>query len=114
DSDGVTGDSPADYARAFARLENHYFYHGGFLGEEQQILHPNQMAKIADVPGVIVQGRYDMICPPVSAHKLSQAWPKSRLTFIGRAGHALSEPGISTELVRTMDMLAAQRHSLGL
>jgi proline iminopeptidase len=72
------------------------------------------MAKIADTPGVIVQGRYDMICPPVSAHTLSQMWPKSRLTFIGRAGHALSEPGISAELVRTMDMMGAQRHSLGL
>ncbi|PJI85826.1 proline iminopeptidase [Yoonia maricola] len=114
DSDGATGESPADYARAFARLENHYFYHGGFLNADQQILHPGQMAKIADVPGVIVQGRYDMICPPVSAHRLSKMWPKSRLSFIGRAGHALSEPGISAELVRTMDMMAAQRHSLGL
>ncbi len=114
DSDGITGESPAEYARAFARLENHYFYNGGFLGDTQQILHPDQMARIADIPGVIVQGRYDMICPPVSAHRLAAAWPKSRLTFIGRAGHALSEPGISAELVRTMEMLGAQRHSLGL
>jgi proline iminopeptidase len=114
DSDGITGESPADYARAFARLENHYFYNAGFLSADQQILHPDQMAKIADTPGVIVLGRYDMICPPISAHTLSQMWPKSRLTFIGRAGHALSEPGISTELVRTMDMIGAQRHSLGL
>ena len=113
-SDGVTGESPAEYARAFARLENHYFYYGGFLSEDQQILNPAQMAKIADIPGVIVQGRYDMICPPISAHRLSQMWRKSRLTLIGRAGHALSEPGISAELVRTMDMMGAQRSSLGL
>jgi proline iminopeptidase len=114
DSDGITGESPADYARAFARLENHYFQNAGFLSDKQQILHPDQMAQIADIPGVIVQGRYDMICPPASAHRLAQLWPKSQLTFIGRAGHALSEPGISAELVRTMDMLGAQRHALGL
>ena len=114
ESDGVTGESPAEYARAFARLENHYFHHAGFLNEDQQILHPAQMARIADIPGVIVQGRYDMICPPVSAYKLSQMWPKARLNFIGRAGHALSEPGISAELVRTMDMMGTQRRVLGL
>ena len=114
DSDGITGESPADYARAFARLENHYFYNNGFLAEDQQILHPDQMAKIGQIPGVIVQGRYDMICPPISAHKLAKSWPKSRLTFVGRAGHALSEPGISAELVRTMDMMGAQRNLLGL
>jgi proline iminopeptidase len=114
DSDGITGESPADYARAFARLENHYFQNMGFLSAAQQILHPNQMAKIQDIAGVIVQGRYDMICPPLSAHRLSQAWPKSRLTFVGRAGHALSEPGITAELVRTMDMMATHRNALGL
>lgn len=114
DSGGMVGDGPADYARAFARLENHYFYHAGFLTAEQQILHPAQMAKIADIPAVIVQGRYDMICPPVSAYRLSQAWPKARLTMVARAGHALSEPGISAELLRAMDAWAAQRALLGL
>ncbi len=114
DSDGLTGESPADYARAFARLENHYFHNAGFLSADQQILHPAQMAKIAGIPGIIVQGRYDMICPPVSAYKLAQAWPKARLSMIGRAGHALSEPGISAELVRSMDMLGTQRVNLGL
>ena len=114
DSDGITGESPAEYARAFARLESHYFHHNGFLNEDTQILHPDRMARIADTPAVIVQGRYDMICPPVSAHRLSQLWPKSRLTLIGRAGHALSEPGISAELVRSMDMLASHRQSMGL
>ena len=114
DSDGLTGESPADYARAFARLENHYFQHAGFLTADQQILHPAQMARIADIPGVIVQGRYDMICPPVSAYTLAQGWPKGRLVMIGRAGHALSEPGISAELVRSMDGWAAQRGALGL
>jgi proline iminopeptidase len=64
------------------------------------------MDKIAHIPGVIVQGRYDMICPPVSAHKLSKLWPNGRLTLIGKAGHALSEAGISAELVRATDQIA--------
>ena len=114
DSDGMTGESPADYARAFSRLENHYFVNAGFLSDDQQILHPTQMAKIAEIPGVIVQGRYDMICPPVSAYKLSQMWSQSELIFVARAGHALSETGVSAELVRTMDKLGANRDELGL
>ncbi|GGL55537.1 prolyl aminopeptidase [Wenxinia marina] len=106
DNEGFGGEGPADYARAFARLENHYFINGGFLGADRQILAPHRMERIANVPGVIVQGRYDMICPPASAHRLAAAWPRGRLTMVGKAGHALSEPGISTELVRAMDGFA--------
>ncbi len=104
-SDGVTGESPADYARAFARLENHYFVNGGFLGPDRQIM--DCLDRISHIPAVIVQGRYDMICPPISAHQLAQNWAKAKLHFIGRAGHALSEPGISDELVRIMDRFAS-------
>jgi proline iminopeptidase len=103
DSDGSGGSGPAEYARAFARLENHYFSHGCFLNEDQQIL--KNMDRIAHIPGVIVQGRFDMICPPASAYNLSELWPAARLVMIAKAGHALSEPGISAELIRTMDML---------
>ena len=60
---------------------------------------------LAKVPGTIVQGRYDMICPPASAYRLHEAWPVSRLALIPRAGHALSEPGISAQLVRTTNAL---------
>ena len=63
------------------------------------------MDRIAHIPGVIVQGRYDMICPPASAYSLSEAWPASELRMVRNAGHALSEPGISAELVRAMDMI---------
>ena len=101
DSDGVTGESPPDYARAFARLENHYFHNMGFLGEDQQIL--SRMDRIAHIPAVIVQGRFDMICPPTSVFQLCRNWPKAKLMMVGRAGHALSEPGISAELVRAME-----------
>jgi proline iminopeptidase len=111
-SDGLVGESQGAYARAFARLENHYFMHAGFLNEDQQIL--DRMTRIADIPGVIVQGRYDMICPPQSAYTLAAHWPQSRLVMIGRAGHALSEPGISAELVRSMDLMAMQRDRLSL
>ncbi len=111
ENDGATGESPAEYARAFARLENHYFQNGGFLDETQQIL--NRMDRIADVPGVIVQGRYDMICPPAAAYRLASLWPGARLQMIPRAGHALSEPGISAELVRTMDALGQRQAQAG-
>ena len=101
ESNGPSGHSPAEYARAFSRLENHYFYNAGFLGADEQIL--DNVHKISHIPGVIVQGRFDMICPPVSAYKLAQLWPNSCLKLIGKAGHALSEPGISAELVRATD-----------
>jgi len=101
--DGVAGDAPADYARAFARLENHYFINRGFLETDGQIL--RDLPKIAEVPGTIVQGRYDMICPPVSAWTLARHWKRSDLRMVPAAGHALSEPGISAELIRIMDGL---------
>ncbi len=104
-SGGQGGDSPGEYARAFARLENHYFINAAFLERDGQLLH--DMPRIAHIPGTIVQGRYDMICPPESAYNLKARWPNARLKFIDKAGHALSEPGISAELVREMDRLAA-------
>ena len=109
---GVGGEAPADYARAFARLENHYFANEGFLEFDGQIL--ARMGDIAHVPGDIVQGRYDMICPPATAWALNEAWPRGNLRMIPLAGHALSEPGISAELVRITDGLRAQGRTLGL
>lgn len=101
--DGPLGESPAEYARAFARLENHYFYNGGFLEEDGWIL--REKARIKHIPATIIQGRYDMICPPVSAWKLAQGWDHCEIRLIPFAGHALSEPGISEGLVRAMDGL---------
>jgi proline iminopeptidase len=103
ESDGIAGDAPSDYARAFARLENHYFINRGFLDADGQIL--RDLAKLRDIPATIVQGRYDMICPPVSAWTLAQHWSRADLRLIPSAGHALSEPGISAELVAIMDGL---------
>lgn len=103
DQDGPVAEPPGDYARAFSRLENHYFINEGFLDQDGQILRDRHL--IRDVPATIVQGRYDMICPPVAAWTLAQAWPRAELRMVPVAGHALSEPGISAELLRTMDGL---------
>jgi len=102
-SSGTSGESPGEYARAFARLENHYFVNGGFLKEDGQIL--NRMDRIAKIPGIVVQGRYDMICPPSAAWEITAKWPLGELRMVRNAGHALSEPGISAELVRAMDQI---------
>ena len=103
-SNGVSGESPAEYARAFSRLENHYFVNKGFLEEDGHIL--NRMDRLRDVPGYIVQGRYDMICPPKSANSLNKCWDRSQIQMVPRAGHALSEPGISAALIQIMDKIA--------
>ena len=105
-SSGEGGETPPDYARAFARLENHYFTHAGFLDRDEQIY--DDIDRISDIPGTIVQGRYDMICPPHSAWRLARLWRRADLRIIPLAGHALSEPGISAELVNVMDRLARQ------
>ena len=103
-SNGNGGEPAGEYSRTFARLENHYFIHKGFLEKDGHIL--NNMDRIAHIPGYIVQGRYDMICPPQSAWDLSKAWPQCDLRLIRQAGHAMSEPGISAELVKIMDQIA--------
>lgn len=89
-----------DYARVFARLECHYFHHNCFMAEGQLLA---RRPLIAHLPAVIVQGRYDMVCPPVSAHDLATGWDRADLRLIPASGHALSEPAIAAELVRVMD-----------
>ncbi|MEL6196852.1 MAG: prolyl aminopeptidase [Pseudomonadota bacterium] len=94
----------ASYARSFARIESHFFHHRGWLDRDDQVL--AGMAAIAQVPGVIVQGRYDMICPPASAIALADAWPGATLHLVDDAGHALSEPSIAAELLRATAQFA--------
>lgn len=101
---GLAGHAPAhippDYARTFARLECHYFHNRCFL-EEGQLL--RGLGRIAHIPASIVHGRYDMVCPPLSAWRLAQGWPRADLRLVPASGHALSEPRIASELVRVMD-----------
>ena len=104
-TEGGHYESPSDYARAFARLENHYFQNACFLEQDGWIL--ANRARIEHLGCTIVQGRFDMICPPVGAWKLAEDWRACDLRMVGLAGHALSEPGISAELVHVMDGLRA-------
>lgn len=94
-----------DYALAFARIENHYFTHAGWL-EEGQLL--RDAGKLADIPGTIVHGRYDMPCPMRYAWLLHKAWPRADFYMIEGAGHAFSEPGIRDRLIRATDMYAGK------
>ena len=85
---------------SIARLEAHYFMHAGFL-EDGQLL--TNMHAISHLPALIVQGRYDMVCPPAAAFQLHQAWPDSRLVMVPDAGHSASEPGNTAALVAATD-----------
>jgi len=95
--------TPVDYARAFARLENHYFTHKCFFERDGQLM--QDLWRMDDVRGTIVQGQFDMICPPKTAWNLHLKWSASTFRLVPMAGHALSEPGISAELVNVMDGL---------
>ncbi|MGP2491842.1 prolyl aminopeptidase [Mesorhizobium sp. PUT5] len=97
-----------DYAVAFARIENHYFVHAGWL-EEGQLL--RDAGKLKGIPGTIVHGRYDMPCPMKYAWALHKAWPKAEFFLIEGAGHAYSEPGILDRLIRATDEYAGKQPS---
>jgi proline iminopeptidase len=90
-----TGDET--FAEAFARIECHYFINGGFFQEDDQLL--RHMDRIQHIPAVIVQGRYDVVCPAESAYQLHQAWPKSTLIIAPQSGHSALEPEITSLLV---------------
>ena len=93
-----------DFALAFARIENHFFVHGGWLGEGQLIA---EASRLRGIPGVIVQGRYDIACPPVTAWDLHRAWPEAEFHMVEDAGHAYTEPGILHHLINATDRFAA-------
>ncbi len=105
-SDGRIQGAGERHARAFARIENHYFTHGGWLAHEHQI--EADMHKLHNIKGYIVQGRYDMVCPPHTAHKIHNAWPGSELRMVNLAGHAMSETGVAAELVSIMDQIGGE------
>lgn len=97
-----TGNPDAKSALALARIECHYMVNGGFMAPNQLL---DNMARIRHLPATIVQGRYDMVCPPVSAWELAQAWPGACLTLVPDAGHSAMEPGIRMGLTAAMDGL---------
>ncbi|OOZ40978.1 prolyl aminopeptidase [Solemya pervernicosa gill symbiont] len=90
-------------AVSLARIEAHYFVNDSFL-EPNQIL--RDAGKLAGIPGVIVHGRYDLVCPLSQAWALHQAWPEAQLEVIADAGHSATEPGIVDALIRASDAMA--------
>lgn len=92
------------FAEAFARIECHYFVNKGFLETENQLI--DNCDRISDIPGVIVQGRYDIVCPMITSWELHQAWQTAEYIVVPDAGHSVSEPGIIDALVGATDRFA--------
>lgn len=97
------------FADAFARIECHYFTNKGFFKTDAQLL--ENIDKMRHIPGLIVHGRYDVVCPVENAWELHQAWPESRLQIIEAAGHSLAEPGITKALIEATDDYANSKES---
>ena len=91
------------FAVAFARIENHYFMNAGWFTDNQLI---DDAVKLKDIPGVIIQGRYDMCTPAVTAWDLHRSWPEAELRMIPDAGHAFTEPGILDAIIEATDRFA--------
>lgn len=89
------------FADAFARIECHYFMHGGFFSTDDQLL--KNVEKIRHLPCTIVHGRYDVVCPLENAWELNKAWPESELIIIDDAGHTLAEKGITKAMLKSTD-----------
>ena len=89
------------FADAFARIECHYFVNKGFFEQEDQLL--LNVDKIRHIPAVIVQGRYDVVCPMISAWELHKVWSEAEFIVVPDAGHSMSEPGIQTALINATD-----------
>jgi proline iminopeptidase len=93
-------------ALGLARIEAFYFAHDLFLPPGGLLAH---MGRVAHVPGEIVQGRYDMVCPPVTAFELAANWPAARLTIVPDAGHSALEPGVRRALVAAVERFRNSR-----
>ena len=105
DPDFVSGHEDPAFALAFARIENHYFVNGGFFETEDQLL--RDVDRIADIPGVIVHGRYDVVCPVRNAWELHEAWPKADLVITPASGHSAFEAENVHALVEATDRFAS-------
>lgn len=96
-----------EFALAFARIEAHYFVNKGFLTSENQLL--DGVERLRAIPAVIVQGRYDVVCPMTTAWELHRRWPEADFRVVGDAGHSAYEPGITAELVAATDRFLTTR-----
>ena len=105
DAARIAGAGDERLATAMARIEVHYFRNNRYVPDDLLL---RRVERIAHLPATIVQGRYDLLCPPISAIQLHRAWPGSRLVVVEDAGHSATEPGIASALVTAMDEIAAQ------
>jgi proline iminopeptidase len=105
DPDYASSHGDPRFALAFARIENHYFTNKGFFDADNQLL--RDAHRIADIPGIIVHGRYDVVCPVQSAFDLHKAWPKSALSISAESGHSAFEAENVAALVSATDRFAA-------
>jgi len=105
DADLVQRFGSGNFADAFARIECHYFINKGFFESDTQLL--DNVDRIRHIPAVIVQGRYDVVCPMTSAWELHRAWPESELVIVDNAGHSATEPGITSALIDATDRFAS-------
>ena len=96
--DAVKDSLNAEFALAFALIENHYFINKGFLDNENQLL--ENIDIIRNIPAVIIQGRYDVVCPPTTAYELHSKWPESELVITPFSGHSAFEKEITHELIK--------------
>jgi proline iminopeptidase len=94
------------HSEAFSRIECHYFVNGGFLTSPNQLI--ENVDRIRHIPAVIVQGRYDIVCPMKSAWELHRAWPEAELHIVADAGHSAFEPGNTHELIKATDRFASR------
>jgi proline iminopeptidase len=101
DADEIAQRSRPQQAIAEARIGCHYFLHRGFFSRDGQLL--QDVPRIRSIPGVIVHGRYDVVCPMRSAWDLHRAWPEAELRVVDDAGHSAFERGTARELVRATD-----------
>ncbi len=97
DSDFMSGHEEEAFALAFARIESHYFVNGGFFEFDDQLL--RDTPRIRHIPGTIVHGRYDVVCPLQNAWDLKKAWPEANLVVAPTSGHSAFEPEIASALV---------------
>ncbi|MFC1619231.1 prolyl aminopeptidase [Candidatus Neomarinimicrobiota bacterium] len=93
----------SEFSLAFARIECHYFVNHAFLKPNQLL---NNVDRIRHIPGVIVQGRYDMVCPMTSAWDLHRTWPEAEFHVVPDAGHSMTEAGIRSKLIEATDRFA--------
>ena len=92
------------FALAFGRIECHYFVNRGFFANDDELL--AEAAKLRGLPGVIIQGRYDVVTPAETAWALHKAWPEADFEIVPDAGHTATEPGIADALIRATDRFA--------